>query len=67
MKTFKDDKSLAKVHIVQSLQIMRTLENTRMPSGEEVQRRVLELEKRKEHKGIFCHKIDKKTLIFDLD
>lgn len=52
-KTYKDDNSLAKVHIVQSLQILRTLENTRMPSMEEVERRMLSLEQKKEHKGIY--------------
>ena len=53
-KTYKDDNSLAKVHIVQSLQIMRTLENTRMPSSGEVERKMLNLVRKKEHLSNFA-------------
>ena len=60
IKNYKDRRSAAREHIISSLQILKALENSKMPTKEQVYPRILSLERK-----LNC--IGKKTIVFDLD
>lgn len=67
VRAYKEENSLAREHLVSSIQLLKMLSRSRLPTREELSNRIVKLPRKPFHQGTRYLNVDKKTVVFDLD
>jgi hypothetical protein len=67
VRAYKEEISLAREHLISSIQFLKMLGRSRVPNKEEFPVKEAKFQKKPIHQGTNPLYIDKKTVIFDLD